>query len=102
MTVDFAITGSLVRPGRLSYSMLVQKAAALLHASFRHHLAMTPLRYVVLAVIRPDRGPPTPSCGHPRHTRQKPRAVPGARQLQGGNVAAYQGLRWKLTPATAD
>src|SRR3981189_3569803 len=43
-TVDFAIIGSLVRPGRPRYPVLVHQAAALLHASFRPHLAVTPLR----------------------------------------------------------
>src|ERR1700745_2063713 len=45
MTMDFAITCSLVRPGRPRYPVLVHRAAALLHASFRPHLAMTPLRF---------------------------------------------------------
>ncbi len=45
MTLDFAISCSLVRPGRPRYPVLVHRAAALLHASFRPHLAMTPLRF---------------------------------------------------------
>jgi hypothetical protein len=45
MAVDFAISGSLVRPGRPRDPVLVHRAAALLHASFRPHLAMTPLRF---------------------------------------------------------
>src|SRR5882762_4610620 len=45
MAVDFAISCSLVRPGRPRYPVLVHRAAALLHASFRPHLAMTPLRF---------------------------------------------------------
>src|SRR3990172_4685198 len=45
MTVDFAIIGSLVRPGRPRYPVLVHRAAALLHASFRPRLATTPLRF---------------------------------------------------------
>lgn len=45
MTLDFAITCPLVRPGRPRYPVLVHRAAALLHASFRPHLAMTPLRF---------------------------------------------------------
>src|SRR5215216_971434 len=45
MTVDFAIRCSLVRPGRPHYPVLVHRAAALLHASFRPHLAMMPLRF---------------------------------------------------------
>ena len=40
MTLDFAITCSLVRPGRPRYPVLVHQAAALLHASFRPHLAV--------------------------------------------------------------
>src|SRR5438105_13890020 len=39
---DFAITCSLVRPGR---PVLVHRAAALLHAAFRRHLATTPWRF---------------------------------------------------------
>ena len=45
MTVDFAITCSLVRPGRPHYPVLVHRAAALLHASFRPRLAAMPLRF---------------------------------------------------------
>src|SRR6202451_382773 len=45
MTMDFAISSSLVRPGRPRYPVFVHRAAALLHAFFRPHLAMTPLRF---------------------------------------------------------
>ena len=45
MTLDFAIICSLVRPGRPRYPVLVHRAAALLHASFRPRLATTPLRF---------------------------------------------------------
>src|SRR5206468_4718554 len=45
MAVDFAIIGSLVRPGRPRYPVLVRRAATLLHAFFRPHLAMIPLRF---------------------------------------------------------
>jgi hypothetical protein len=45
MAVDFAILCSLVRPGRPRYPVLVHRAAALLHASFRPRLATTPLRF---------------------------------------------------------
>src|SRR6266571_8922654 len=45
MAVDFAIIGSLVRPGRPRYPVLVHRAATLLHASFRPRLATTPLRF---------------------------------------------------------
>src|SRR5260370_38648010 len=77
MTVDFAITCSLVRPGRPRYPVFVHRAAALLHAFFRPHLAMTPLRFAS----------PSPSSGwtedfhlqavvHTRHTRKTPRLAP--------------------------
>jgi len=78
MTMDFAITCSLVRPGRPRYPVLVHRAAALLHASFRRRLAATPLRFAN----------PSPSSGwiedfhlqavvHARHTRKKPGINPG-------------------------
>ena len=77
MTLDFAIRCSLVRPGRPRYPVLVHRAAALLHASFRPHLAMTPLRFAN----------PSPSSGwiedfhlqavdHARHTTKNPRLAP--------------------------
>src|SRR5436190_1422520 len=74
MTVDFAISCSLVRPGRPRYPVFVHRAAALLHAFFRPHLAMTPLRFAN----------PSPPSGwiedfhlqavvHTRHTEKAPR-----------------------------
>ncbi|MGY3288890.1 hypothetical protein ACVWWP_001957 [Bradyrhizobium sp. LM3.6] len=73
MTVDFAISCSLVRPGRPRYPVLVHRAAALLHAVFRPHLTMTPLRFAN----------PSPPSGwiedfhlqavvHTRHTAETP------------------------------
>ena len=78
MTVDFAITCSLVRPGRPRYPVLVHRAAALLDASFRRHLAMTPLRSA-------NPSPPSgwiedfhlQAVGHARHTRRSPGLAPG-------------------------
>src|SRR5471030_1236978 len=72
MTMDFAITCSLVRPGRPRYPVPVHQAAALLHASFRPRLTTTPLRFAN----------PSPPSGwiedfhlqavvHARHTKQK-------------------------------
>jgi len=73
MTVDFAITCPLVRPGRPRYPVFVHRAAALLHASFRPHLAMTPLRFA-------NPAPPSgwiedfhsQAVDHARHTRKRP------------------------------
>jgi hypothetical protein len=74
MTVDFAIIGSLVRPGRPCYPVLVHRAATLLHASFRPRLAATPLRFA-------NPSPPSgwiedfhlQAVDHARHTKQKGR-----------------------------
>ena len=79
MTMDFAISCSLVRPGRPRYPLLVHRAAVLLHAVFRPHLAMTPLRFAN----------PSPPSGwiedfhlqaavHTRHTTRTPRQDGGA------------------------
>src|SRR5215831_9931576 len=73
MTVDFAITCSLVRSGRPLYPVLVHRAAALLHASFRPRLAVTPLRFA-------NPSPPSgwiedshlQAVDHARHTRKTP------------------------------
>src|ERR1700740_1171992 len=99
MAVDFAIISSLVRSGRPHYPVLVHRAAVLLHAFFRPHLAMTPLRFAN----------PSPPSGwiedfhlravvHTRHTKQRagrltsPRSIAsrpspglllGRRQLRG-------------------
>src|SRR5260370_37232656 len=87
MSVDFAITCSLVRPGRPRYPVFVHRVAALLHAFFRPHLAMTPLRFAN----------PSPSSGwiedfhlqavvHTRHTRKTP-------LLGGGLTLHFSGPR---------
>jgi hypothetical protein len=77
MAVDFAISCSLVRPGRPRYPVLVHRAAALLHASFRPHLAMTPLRFA-------NPSPPSgwiedfhlQAVDHARHTTNRPAFLP--------------------------
>src|ERR1700692_3945428 len=76
MTVDFAITCSLVRPGRPRYPVFVHRVGALLHGFFRPPLAMTPSRFA---------NPPPPSAWiedfhlqavvHTRHTGKKPAGV---------------------------
>jgi hypothetical protein len=81
MTVDFAfaISSSLVRPGRPRYPVFVDWAAALLHAVFRPHLTMTPLRFAnPCTAIRLARGLPPPSCrSYSAHrTMARPAAAP--------------------------
>ena len=76
MTMDFAISCSLVRPGRPRYPVLVHRVAALLHASFRPHLATTPLRFA-------NPSPPSgwiedfhlQAVDHARHTTGPPPAL---------------------------
>ncbi len=78
MTVDFAISCSLVRPARPAYPVLVHRVAALLHASFRPCLAATPLRFA-------NPSPPSgwvedfhlQAVDHARHTTKSPGAGPG-------------------------
>src|SRR5471032_432376 len=78
MTLDFAIICSLVRPGRPLYPVLVHRAAALLHASFRPRLTTTPLRFA-------NPSPPSgwiedfhlQAVDHARHTiKRAPRGAP--------------------------
>ena len=45
MDTGFAIIGSLARHRRPHHPVLVHRLACLLHASFRPHLAVTPLRF---------------------------------------------------------
>src|SRR3981189_158979 len=73
MAVDFAITCSLVQPGRPRYPVLVHQAAALLRASFSPRLAAAPLRFA-------NPSPPSgwiedfhlQALDHARHTRKAP------------------------------
>ena len=75
---DFAINCSLVQPGRPRYPVLIHRAAALLHASFRRHLATTPLRFA-------NPSPPSgwiedfhlQAVDHTRHTIKSPGTGPG-------------------------
>ena len=103
MTVDFAITCSLVRPGRPRYPVLVHRAAALLRASFRLRLATTPLRFAN----------PSPPSGwiedfhlqavvHARHTRKRPRwRSPGPHVFWEEILSAGQ-KRCPAAPRSAD
>ena len=83
MVVDFAITCSLVQPGRPRYPVLVHRAAVLLHASFRPRLATMPLRFA-------NPSPPSgwvkdfhlQAVDHARHTKKKPRGHGGRPGLQ--------------------
>jgi hypothetical protein len=99
MTVDFAITCSLVRPGRPRYPVLVHQAAVLLHAFFRRFLAVTPLRFAN----------PSSSSGwiedfhlqavlHTRHTRKRP--APMVRACCFCLVIASQRVGAKRRPMT--
>jgi len=91
MTVDFAISCSLVRPGRPRYPVLIHRVAALLHAFFRPHLAVTPLRFAN----------PSPPSGwiedfhlqavvHTRHTTKEAAYRGGlGKRLVGGALHAF-------------
>src|ERR1700751_1993241 len=90
MAVDFAIISSLVRSGRPHYPVLVHRAAVLLHAFFRPHLAMTPLRFAN----------PSPPSGwiedfhlravvHTRHTKESPDRWDGAQLVRSHSRGAW-------------
>jgi len=84
MTVDFAIIGSLIRLGGPRYPVFVHRAAGLLHASFRPHLAVTPLHFA-------NPSPPSgwvkdfhlQAVDHARHTEKSPTLSDGATALTG-------------------
>jgi hypothetical protein len=77
--LDFAITRSLVRPGRPRDPVLVHRAVVLLQASFRLRLATTPLRFA-------NPSPPSgwiedfhlQAIDHARHIRKSPTVEGGA------------------------
>ena len=84
MVMDFAISSSLVRPGRPLYPLLVHRAAALLHASFRPRLAATPLRFAN----------PSPPSGWIEDFHLQ--AVDHARRTTGYPAfAGYDGCSWR-------
>jgi hypothetical protein len=93
MTMDFAITCSLVRPGRPRYPVLVHRAAALLRASFRRRLATTPLRFA-------NPSPPSgwiedshlQAVDHARHTRKTPRKRGQARKRSEARGSGGRGI----------
>src|ERR1700739_4770047 len=99
MAVDFAIIGSLVRPGRPRYPVCVHRAAALLHAFFGPHLAVTPLRFAS----------PSQSSGwtedfhlqavvHTRHTKTKTRALRPAFDLSAISLARAESSDVEVHP----
>src|SRR5207248_7906346 len=93
MAADFAINCSLVRPGRPRYPVLVHRAATLLHASFRPHLTMKPLRFA-------NPSPPSgwiedfhlQAVDHARHTSKNPafRRGPGSVRVKEPRVLAQR------------
>ena len=102
MTVDFAISCSLVRPGRPRYPVFVHRAAALLHASFRPHLAVTPLRFA-------NPSPPSgwiedfhlQAVDHARHTTKSPRLHEGFEYIQHAYSSFSTSRALSFAPPTA-
>ena len=103
MAVDFAILCSLVRPGRPRYPVLVHRAAALLHASFRPRLATTPLRFA-------NPSPPSgwiedfhlQAVDHARHTKKDRLAAVSPKSNQvfcSGGCAFRSAVTCSLVPA---
>ena len=80
-----------------SNPILVHRLACLLHASFRPHLTMTPLRF---AITSPPSGCEKDfhlrAVEHARHTNKKPPACAGG-SCSCSRVAVYR-LAWRLAP----
>jgi hypothetical protein len=62
MDMGFAILCSLARHRRPIHPVFVHRPACLLYASFRPHLAVTPLRFAILHLHQVGRGLSPPSC----------------------------------------
>lgn len=62
MDMGFPIVCSLARHRRPLYPVFVHRPACLLYASFRPHLAITPLRFATLHLHQVGRGLSPPSC----------------------------------------
>src|SRR6266404_30823 len=62
MDVGFAAVGQLARTLPASYPVLVHRLAPLLHASFRPHLTVTPLRFATLHLHQVGTGLSPVSC----------------------------------------
>src|SRR6266487_3583229 len=62
MDMGFAISCSLARHRRPHHPVLVHRLACLLHASFRPHLTVTPLRFATLHLHQVGRGLSPVSC----------------------------------------
>src|SRR6266446_8646043 len=60
--MGFAITCSLARHRRPHHPILVHRPVSLLHASFRPHLAVTPLRFATLHLHQVGTGLSPASC----------------------------------------
>ena len=99
MVMDFAISSSLVRPGRPLYPLLVHRAAALLHASFRPRLATTPLRFT-------NPSPPSgwiedfhlQAVDHARHTTGSPGQAGRRRAACTAYAFAFSAIRCASIP----
>jgi len=77
MDMGFAVTCQLARDRRPHHPVLVHRPVALLHASFGHHLAVTPLRFTTLHLHQVGTGLLPVAAEHARHTNQKPRLSAG-------------------------
>ena len=73
MDMGFAISCLLARHRRPHHPVLVHRHACLLHASFRPHLAVTPLRFATLHLHQVGRGLSPPSCRTCTAYNKKPR-----------------------------
>ncbi len=75
MDMGFAVTCQLARHRRPPHPVLVHRPVSLLHASFRPHLAVTPLRFTTLHLHQVGTGLSPVAAEHARRTRKKAASV---------------------------
>ncbi len=73
MDMGFAVTCQLARHRRPPHPVLVHRPVSLLHASFRPHLAVTPLRFTTLHLHQVGTGLSPVAAEHARRTNKRPR-----------------------------
>ncbi len=77
MDMGFAVTCQLARHRRPPHPVLVHRPVSLLHASFRPHLAVTPLRFTTLHLHQVGTGLSPVAAEHARRTSKSPESHSG-------------------------
>ena len=97
MDMDFAVSCPARPAPYASYPVFVHRLASLLHASFRPHLAMTPLRF---AITSPPSGCEEDlhlqAVNHARRTTKRPPASAGGLFLMDAPLNSEDRAAWRI------